>query len=213
CLIVVGVSSGGEAVSWVSGGGGWKVEDVGLLREEIDIFTGTDDSLPPGIESDGYDSERDIHFLEELLVDDSIPILENEPSDFDHQDDPLFPRPPPKPPDVEFFFDFEPNSEEVISAVMNNIKKLNEDECFDPGGEIDVFANVEDDDYFPFIFVNRIFLPYLIYPEVFPLLLSARSEDIIFDPGISGFNPTMIEDSRVWCVVLVHMSFTSFVCN
>nr|GEX08517.1 hypothetical protein [Tanacetum cinerariifolium] len=25
CLIVVGVSSGGEAVSWVSGGGGWKV--------------------------------------------------------------------------------------------------------------------------------------------------------------------------------------------
>nr|GEU45607.1 hypothetical protein [Tanacetum cinerariifolium] len=50
-------------------------------------------------------------------------------------------------------------------------------------GEIDVFANFEDDDYFPFII--RIFLPYLIYPEVFPLLVSAESEDTIFDPGIS----------------------------
>nr|GEY40086.1 hypothetical protein [Tanacetum cinerariifolium] len=51
--------------------------------------------------------------------------------------------------------------------------------------EIDVFANVEDDDYFPFIFVIRIFLLYLIYPEVSSLLLSAGSEDTIFDTGIS----------------------------
>nr|GEU64191.1 hypothetical protein [Tanacetum cinerariifolium] len=99
--------------------------------------------------------------------------------------DPSFPRPPPKPPDVEFFFDFEPDSGEVISAVINNIDEFNEDECFDPGGEINVFANIEDDDYFPFIFVIRIFLPYLIYPEVSPLLLFAGSEDTIFDPGIS----------------------------
>nr|GEV93163.1 hypothetical protein [Tanacetum cinerariifolium] len=54
---------------------------------------------------------------------------------------------------------------EVILAVINNIDELNEDECFDPGGEIDVFANVKDDDYFPLIFIIRIFLPYLIYPE------------------------------------------------
>nr|GEV44939.1 reverse transcriptase domain-containing protein [Tanacetum cinerariifolium] len=46
---------------------------------------------------------RDIHFLEELLVDDFISILENESSDSDHQDDPFFLRPPPEPPDVEFF--------------------------------------------------------------------------------------------------------------
>nr|GEV22264.1 reverse transcriptase domain-containing protein [Tanacetum cinerariifolium] len=94
-----------------------------------------------------------------------------------------FPRPPPKPPDVEF--DFEPNLGEVISAVMNNIEELIDDECFDPRREIDVFANNEDDDYFSFIFVIRIFLPYLIYPDVSPLLLSAGSEDTIFDPGIS----------------------------
>nr|GFD21240.1 hypothetical protein [Tanacetum cinerariifolium] len=78
------------------------LEDGDSLREKIDIFTGTNDLLPPGIESDDYDSEGDIHFLEELPANDSILIPKNESSDFDHQDDPSFPRPPPKPPDVEF---------------------------------------------------------------------------------------------------------------
>nr|GEW31085.1 hypothetical protein [Tanacetum cinerariifolium] len=155
------------------------VEDGDSQKEEIDIFTGMDELLPPSIESDDYDSKGDIHFLEELLVNDSILIPENKSSNSDHHDDPLFPRPPPEPPDVEFYFDFEPNSGEVISAVINNINELNEDECFDPRGEINVFANVEDDDYFPFIFVIRIFLLYLIYPEVSPLLLAAESEDTI----------------------------------
>nr|GEX55688.1 hypothetical protein [Tanacetum cinerariifolium] len=157
------------------------VEDSDSLREEIDIFTGTDDLMPPRTESDDYDSKGDIHFLE----DDSIPLPKNESSNFDHHDDSSFPRPPPEPPDVEFFFDFEPNSGEVISAMMNNIDEPNEDECFDSGSEIDVFANVKDKDYFSFIFVIRIFLPYLIYPEISPLLLSTRSEDTIFDLGIS----------------------------
>nr|GEY78452.1 hypothetical protein [Tanacetum cinerariifolium] len=83
-----------------------------------------------------------------------------------------------------FTFDIEPDSGELISAVMNNIDELNEEECFDPGGgEID--ANVEYDDYFPFIFFIQIFLPYLTYPEVSPLLLVTGSEDTIFDPSIS----------------------------
>nr|GEX33025.1 hypothetical protein [Tanacetum cinerariifolium] len=128
------------------------VEDSDSLMDEIDLFVATDDLLPPGIESDDFDSEGDIHFLEELLSDDSIPLLENESSNFDHQDDLSFPRPPPEPPDVEFFFDFEHDLGELISVVMNNIDELNEDDCFDPGGgEIDVFTNVEDDDYFSFI--------------------------------------------------------------
>nr|GEV17693.1 hypothetical protein [Tanacetum cinerariifolium] len=153
--------------------------------EEIDIFTGTNDLLPPSIESDDYDSEGEIHVLEELLVNDSISISKNESLNFDHQDDPSFPRPPPEPSDVEFLFDLEPNSGEVIAAVINNIEELNEDKCFDPGGEIDIFANVEDDDYFPFIAVIRIVLPYFIYLEVSPLLLFVESEDTIFDHGIS----------------------------
>nr|GEU29536.1 hypothetical protein [Tanacetum cinerariifolium] len=114
------------------------VENCDSQREEIDIFTDTDDLLPPGIESDDYDLEGDIHFLEELLVNDFISLLENESSNFDHQDDPLFPHPPSEPSDVEFYFDLEPNSEEVI------LDELNKDECFDPGGEINVFTNDED---------------------------------------------------------------------
>nr|GEW47836.1 hypothetical protein [Tanacetum cinerariifolium] len=162
------------------------VEDSDSFREEINIFTGTDDLTPQGSNSDDYDSERDIHFLEELPGNDSIPLPENESSNFHHHDDPSFPRPPPEPPDVEFFFDFEPNSGKLVSAVMNNINELIEDECFDSGGgEIDVFENIKYDDYFPFIFVIRIFLPYLTYPEVSPLLLSTGSENTIFDPGIS----------------------------
>nr|GEU76400.1 hypothetical protein [Tanacetum cinerariifolium] len=121
-------------------------------KEDIDIFTSTDELLPPSIES-GYDSEGEIYVLKELLIDYSIPILENESSDFDHHDDSLFPRPPPEPLDVEFFFDVEPDSGELISVMKNNNGELNEDECFDPGFEIDVFTNVEDVDYFPFIFV------------------------------------------------------------
>nr|GEW74150.1 hypothetical protein [Tanacetum cinerariifolium] len=119
------------------------VEDGDSLREEIDIFTSTNDLLPPCIESDDYDSEGDINFLKEFLVNDFISLPENKSSNFDHHDDPSFPRPHPKPLDVEFFFDFDSNSKEVISD------ELNEDECFDPGGEIDAFANVEDNDYFP----------------------------------------------------------------
>nr|GEU97104.1 hypothetical protein [Tanacetum cinerariifolium] len=121
------------------------IEDSDSLMDEIDLFFAMDDLLPPRIASDDYDSEGDIHFLEELLVDDSIPIPENESSYIDNHDDLSFPRPPPEPPDVEVIFDFKPNSGEVISAVINNIDELNEDECFDPGGEINVFANVEDD--------------------------------------------------------------------
>nr|GEX98728.1 hypothetical protein [Tanacetum cinerariifolium] len=120
-------------------------------RSEVDLFLALDNSIPPGIENFDYDSEGDIHFLEELLGNDSIPFPENESSNFDHQDDPSFPRPPPEPPDVEFFFDFEPNSGELISAmikILMSLLKMNvltqevsplllstgsEDTIFDPG--------------------------------------------------------------------------------
>nr|GEW51619.1 hypothetical protein [Tanacetum cinerariifolium] len=78
------------------------------LLEDFDLFLASDNSIPSGIENFDYDSEGDIHFFEELLVDDSIPFPENESSYFDHQDDPSFPHPPSEPPDVEFFFDLEP---------------------------------------------------------------------------------------------------------
>nr|GEV14143.1 hypothetical protein [Tanacetum cinerariifolium] len=93
------------------------VQDSDSQREEIDIFTSTDELLPPSIES-GYDSEGKIYILEELLVDNSIPCSENKLSDFDH-DNPSFPRPPPEPPDVEF--DLDPNLGEL--AIRNWTRK------------------------------------------------------------------------------------------
>nr|GEU54238.1 hypothetical protein [Tanacetum cinerariifolium] len=149
------------------------------LLEEVDLFLASDNSIPSGIENFGDDSKGDIRFLEELPSDDSIVFPNSESSDSDF-DKPSFPRPPPEPPDVEF--DFEPDAGEEISVVMNDNDEL---ECLDPKDEIDVSTNNEYDDYFSFMFVIRIFLPYLIYSTVFPFLLSAESEDTIFDSGIS----------------------------
>nr|GFB08319.1 hypothetical protein [Tanacetum cinerariifolium] len=80
-------------------------------------------SIPPGIENVADDPEGDV----QLLIDDFI--LSHESSESNFEDNPSIPRPPPKPPDVESFFDLK--------------------------------------------------------TDVSPLLLSAESEDTIFDPGIS----------------------------
>nr|GEX00473.1 hypothetical protein [Tanacetum cinerariifolium] len=156
------------------------IESIPLLPipvqdEEVGLFL-SDNSIPLGIENVADDPEGDIRFLEELLIDDSI--LSHESSDSSFEDNPSISRPPLEPPDDNF--DLEP---EEISEVMEDIDKP--DEHFNPGGEIVVSTNNEDVDYFPFMFDIRIFLPYLILPEISPLLLSAESEDTIFDPGIS----------------------------
>nr|GFA69346.1 hypothetical protein [Tanacetum cinerariifolium] len=174
------------------------VQDGNSQQEEIDIVTETDDVLPPSDDNDDDydpllgeadlflsddsiplgidDPERDICFMEELLINNSI--LSHESSDAKFENNPSISRPPPEPPDNNF--DLEPK---VISAVMEDIDES--DEHFNPRGEIFVFTNNEDVDYFPSMFVIRIFLPYLILPEISPLFLSAESEDTIFDPGIS----------------------------
>nr|GFC27055.1 hypothetical protein [Tanacetum cinerariifolium] len=141
-------------------------------REEVDLFL-SDDSIPPGIKNFADDPKGDIHFLEELLIDDSI--LSHESFDSSFKDNPSISRPPPEPPDDNFYL--EP---EVISAVMEDNDEP--DEHFNLGGEVFISTNNEDVDYFPFMFLIQIFLPYLILPEISPLLLSAESEDTIFDP-------------------------------
>ncbi|GJS65272.1 hypothetical protein Tco_0679836 [Tanacetum coccineum] len=119
------------------------VMDSDSLMEEINLFLASDDLMPPGIKNDDYDSEGDIRFLEELLINDSLPIPENESSNLDHFNDPSSLRPPPEPPDVEISLIFKPDA-----PVINNFDELNEDECFDlGGGEI----NVEVDNSFTFV--------------------------------------------------------------
>ncbi|GJX70705.1 hypothetical protein Tco_0307876, partial [Tanacetum coccineum] len=91
------------------------VEDSDSLMEEIDLFLTPDDSMPPGIENDDYDSEGDILFLEELLSNDSPSLHENESFHFDV---PSSPRPPAKPPDDGIYF--EPDTG-VFTKVVDDI--------------------------------------------------------------------------------------------
>nr|GEW01007.1 hypothetical protein [Tanacetum cinerariifolium] len=70
--------------------------------------------MPPGIEEDDYDSERDILILKELLSNDSLSLPENESFHFDV---PSSSRPPAKPPDG--------NSGILNVKVMSDISKHN----------------------------------------------------------------------------------------
>ncbi|GJR75993.1 hypothetical protein Tco_0088358 [Tanacetum coccineum] len=50
------------------------VEDSDPFMEEIDLFLASDESIPPGIDSDYSDSEGDNLFLERFLHDDPTPL-------------------------------------------------------------------------------------------------------------------------------------------
>nr|GEX12096.1 hypothetical protein [Tanacetum cinerariifolium] len=93
------------------------VEDSDSLMKEIDLTLTSDDSMPPGIEDDDYDSERDILILEELLSNDSLSFPENKSFHFDI---PSSPRPSTKPPDDD---EIEPNLEILTVKMMGNISE------------------------------------------------------------------------------------------
>ncbi|GJV40258.1 hypothetical protein Tco_1418698 [Tanacetum coccineum] len=99
------------------------VEDSDSLMEEIDLFLAFDESMPPGIENDDYDSEGDIRFLEELFSNDSPPLPKNDSSNLDHFNDPSSPHPPPEPPDVEICIDFEPNTGVLMTKMVKGISE------------------------------------------------------------------------------------------
>nr|GEY55371.1 hypothetical protein [Tanacetum cinerariifolium] len=69
--------------------------------EEIDLFLNPDDPMPPGIEEDDDDSERDILILDELIDNYSLSLPTNESYHFDI---PSPYRPLAKPPDVNTKF-------------------------------------------------------------------------------------------------------------
>ncbi|GJU38444.1 hypothetical protein Tco_1191401 [Tanacetum coccineum] len=142
------------------------VEDSDSLMEEIDIFLAPDDSIPPGIENDDYDSEGDVLFLEELLNDDSISLPEYESFHVDFYNVPSSPRPPEKPPDDDVYFDIEPDTGVLTTKVVDDISDNSTRELY--------------------VHVPNV-LPTLptLYP-VFDTLLpfSSENEDKVFNPGI-----------------------------
>ncbi|GJX51291.1 hypothetical protein Tco_0278136 [Tanacetum coccineum] len=142
------------------------VEDSDSLMEEIDIFLAPDDSIPPGIENDDYDSEGDVLFLAELLNNDYISLPEYESFHVDFYNVPSSPRPPEKPPDDDVYFDIEPDTGVLTTKVVDDISDNSTRELY--------------------VHVPNV-LPTLptLYP-VFDTLLpfSSKNEDKVFNPGI-----------------------------
>nr|GEY86872.1 hypothetical protein [Tanacetum cinerariifolium] len=93
------------------------VKDSDSLREEIDLFLTSDNSMPSSIDEDDYDSEGDILILEVLLSNDSLSLLENKSF---YYDIPSSPRPPAKPPNDD---EIEPNSGILTVKVVTDIKE------------------------------------------------------------------------------------------
>ncbi|GKA19997.1 hypothetical protein Tco_0699912 [Tanacetum coccineum] len=185
------------------------VEDSDSRMEEIDLFLASDDSMPPGIENDDYDSEGDINFLEELLSNDSLPLPENESFTLNHYDDPSFPRPPPEPPDVEICFDIKPDTGILTTKMVKGISEhyvlmpnifptlptLDPDSDFTPshdslgsGNKIfdsGIFIEVQSEkllsrDEFSISFIRDPLSP--VFDTLLPFL--SENEDKVFNPGI-----------------------------
>nr|GFA65736.1 hypothetical protein [Tanacetum cinerariifolium] len=125
-------------------------------QEEIDVFSVTNDVLPPSDDDsdDEVDGDGDLH-VDNVIQNSEHEYSENE--DFD-LDNPLLPLPPPEPPDKEFDFKIE----KEISVMRKLIVKF---ECINARMKFDV-----ENDIFKFIMFS---------------LLFTESEDTIFDPGIS----------------------------
>nr|GFA39028.1 reverse transcriptase domain-containing protein [Tanacetum cinerariifolium] len=126
-------------------------------QDETDVISETNDVLP--LNNDDSDDEVDVDG--DLRVDNIIQNSEHEYSKSKDSDldNPLLPLPPPEPPDKEF--EFEIDFEKEISVERNLIVKF---KCIDARMKFDV-----ENDVFKFIMFS---------------LLSAESEDTIFDPGL-----------------------------
>ncbi|GJZ94579.1 hypothetical protein Tco_0666782 [Tanacetum coccineum] len=142
------------------------VEYSDSLMEEIDIFLAPDDSIPPGIENDDYDSKGDVLFLEELLNDGSISLPGYESFHVDFYNVPSSPRPPEKPPDDDVYFDIEPDTRVLTTKVVDDISDNSTRELY--------------------VHVPNILptLPtlYLVFDTLLPF--SSKNEDKVFNPGI-----------------------------
>ncbi|GKD48648.1 hypothetical protein Tco_1277624 [Tanacetum coccineum] len=146
-----------------------------FLKESDTSLFHSGNSLPEFESSSDHTEETRSGRLTSVVISDNSNDLLLEIPEFESfHFDPSFPRPPPKPSDVEISLVIKTDVPEI-----NDLDELNGDECLDQGGgEI----NFEADD--SFTFVTWTFLPFLTYLEVSPLLSSPKNEDTIFDPGI-----------------------------
>nr|GEU51728.1 mitogen-activated protein kinase kinase kinase NPK1-like [Tanacetum cinerariifolium] len=178
------------------------------LNVEIAVTILESLSPSPILIEDSDSHTEDIHILKELLSNDPLPLPENESSNFDHHADSSFPRPPTEPPDVEVFFDFEPDTSVLTTKVVKGISKhyvlmpnilptlstLDSDldftrshdslesrnKIFDPG----IFSEVQSERHLSWEEFSISFIRDPLYP-VFDTLIpfSSENEDKVFKPG------------------------------
>ncbi|GJX85278.1 hypothetical protein Tco_0336052 [Tanacetum coccineum] len=117
------------------------VEDSDSLMEEIDIFLDDDDSIPPGIENDDFDSEDDdnstsrpefesFHFDYPDSGNSTIDVVEDIPVDV--------PNILPTHPALLMDFDFIPSNNDVGSDLDDSSPSGDRNKIYDPGICIEV---------------------------------------------------------------------------
>ncbi|GKB25854.1 hypothetical protein Tco_0865255, partial [Tanacetum coccineum] len=151
------------------------VEDSDSLREEIDIFSGPDGSIPPGIESDDFDSKDDDNSTSRLELesfhvdypdsgDSTIDVVEDIPVDV--------PNILPTHPALQLDFDFIP-SNDLGSDLDDSSPSGDRNKIYDPG----ICIEVE----------SMRFLSTLS-PMIDTLLsFSSENEDKVFNHGVLAY--------------------------
>nr|GEV56298.1 hypothetical protein [Tanacetum cinerariifolium] len=148
-------------------------------------------SIPPGIDEADCGPEEEIRLIEKLLYDNSSPRPSEEINS--ENSDAVIESFSPSSIPVE---DSDPFMEEIDLF-------LTSDGSIPPGIDSD-YSNSEGDNLFPERLLHddpiplldildssnvvRIFPPFFTYPVTSSILLSSRSEDTIFDPGISDYH-------------------------
>ncbi|GKD32745.1 hypothetical protein Tco_1248254 [Tanacetum coccineum] len=153
------------------------VEDSDALREEINIFPGPDDSIPPGIESDDYDSEDDdnstsllefesFHVEYPDLGDSTIDVVEDIPIDV--------PNILPTHPTLHMDFGFIPSHNDLGSDHDVSSPSGDRNKIYDLGICIEVKS-------------KRFLAP--LSPVIDTLLpFSSKNEDKVFTHGVLASN-------------------------
>ncbi|GJW28249.1 hypothetical protein Tco_0045124 [Tanacetum coccineum] len=152
------------------------VKDSVSLMEEIDIFLDGDDSIPPGIESDDFDSEDDdnstsrpefesFHVDHPDLGDSTIDVVEDIPVDV--------PNILPTHPTLHMDFDSIPSHNDPASDLDVSSPSGDRNKIYDPGICIEV-------EY------TKILAP--ISPVIDTLLpFSSKNEDKVFNHGVLAY--------------------------
>nr|GFC19540.1 hypothetical protein [Tanacetum cinerariifolium] len=86
-----------------------------------------------------------------------------------------------------FRFTVEPNSRDFTKDVVENISPTKEPQVLTVLPTLQLNLKFQPSSEYLFAYVVWIFLPFLVYSVVPPYLLSLRTEDIIFDPGIGKY--------------------------